>query len=279
MRALGVFTTILIVIFLTGTIFAHGEEHDEHATVWEKLKIPDPLEILYIASFVSGLAIVIALMTKHKLSEFGQKTIFAFIVIPIALATVYLSGTTVYLNMISKTGGPVHWHADYEIWACGSRYELIDPTGWDNKIGSPLFHEHNDNRMHIEGVVFDHAEVNLKRFFYESGSKLAMNELTMRTTESLKTWKNGEMCDSERAVLQVFLYKVVNPEKTGARTFRQEKLTDFENYVVSPYSLVPPGDCLIIEFGKEKTKTDKICETYEIAIEKGELIEEGKNGS
>ena len=32
-----------------------------------------------------------------------------------------------------------------------------------------------------------------------------------------------------------------------------------QGYILSPASKVPPGDCLIIEFGPEKAKTEHIC--------------------
>ena len=51
----------------------------------------------------------------------------------------------------------------------------------------------------------------------------------------------------------------------------QEKLTDYEDYILAPQSLVPPGDCIIIEFDKYKESTDNLCESYRIALERGDL--------
>lgn len=271
-----------IILMFSLVLFAHGDEpdeHEEHATVWERLNLIDPMDIVYIASLVSGLAIIIALMTIHGLSNQGKKIIFVVIAVPIAIATLYLAGTTVYLNMVSETGGPVHWHADYEIWACGQQYELLDPTGFDNKIGSPIFHEHNDNRIHAEGVLFKKSDARLGKFFTEVGGKLAKSELILPTEDGLKTWKNGEQCDGKPAKLQVFVYKIVNanPSQKSDFLYKQTKVDNFDDYVLSEYANVPPGDCIIIEFDQEKTKTDKLCSTYELAIEKGEMRE--ANGS
>ena len=272
----------LIFLLLSILVFAHGDEpdeHAEHATAWERLKIPDPMDIVYIASLVSGLAIIVALMAIHGLNERGKKIIFIVIAVPIAVATLYLAATTVYLNMISETGGPVHWHADYEIWACGKQYELVDPTGFDNKIGSPVFHEHNDNRIHAEGVLHKKSDANFGRFFSEAGGKLTMKELILPTNDGLKTWKNDEICNDKPAKLQVFVYQVVNanPSQKSNFLYKQSKLADFDEYSLSEYASVPPGDCIIIEFDQEKSKTDKICSTYRVAIEKGDMRE--SNGS
>ncbi|MDP2735525.1 MAG: hypothetical protein Q8P12_04925, partial [bacterium] len=53
--------------------------------------------------------------------------------------------------------------------------------------------------------------------------------------------------------------------------FYQEKLADPEEYVISPYGTIPPGDCLIIEFGKERERTDRLCTFYQVAEQEGEL--------
>lgn len=273
---------MLLSLMLFTILFAHGdepEEHMEHASVWERLNLPDPMDIVYIASLVSGLAVVIALMAIHGLSEQGKKIIFIVIALPVAVATLYLAATTIYLNMVSETGGPVHWHADYEIWACGQQYELVDPTSFDNKIGSPVFHEHNDNRIHAEGVLFKKSDARLGKFFTEVGGKLAKSELILPTENGLKTWKNGEQCNGKPAKLQVFVYKIVNanPSQKSDFLYKQTKLEDFDDYILSGYANVPPGDCIIVEFNQEKSETDKICSTYELAIEKGEMRE--ANGS
>ena len=84
---------------------------------------------------------------------------------------------------------------------------------------------------------------------------------------------NGEDCNGEESVLQMFLYRVKNPDdaKTSGFTYFQQKIEEFESYVPAPYSNVPPGDCLIIEMGPKKDKTDRICETFRLAIERGDI--------
>ena len=50
-----------------------------------------------------------------------------------------------------------------------------------------------------------------------------------------------------------------------------QKIDNFPEYVLSPYSQIPPGDCIIIEFSEEKQTTEHICETYKVAVQRGEL--------
>ena len=177
---------------------------------------------------------------------------FSLIVIVVLAVTGYLVWSTISLNIRSVTKGPVHYHADFEIYNCGEKVDLADPTGWDNKVGTSLFHEHNDSRIHVEGPVLDYKDISLGQFF--------------KVVDGLPL-ESGIECNSYPGVVQVFVYK------TEGNTFYQEKITDYANYVLSPYSSIPPGDCIIIELDREKDKTEHICNFYKIAIQKGELIE------
>ena len=274
-------TFLLCISAITSIIHAHGEDLDEETgSVWHSLNLPDPLEILYSGSAIALVSIIISLIYEKKLDNLQKKVLFLLIAVSIIIPTIYLAATTIYLNLVSETGGPVHWHADYEVWACGEKYELLDPIGIENRIGSPVFHEHNDNRIHAEGVLLTKSDASLERFFTETGGKISKTELTMSTNEGLKTWKNDGLCNGKKAELQIFVYSVVNahPDQKTGFLYEQKKLEDFEEYVLSPYSLIPPGDCIIIEFGETKNKTDKICATYQSSIEKGDM-KEAENGS
>ena len=174
---------------------------------------------------------------------------------------------TVYLNIISENGGPVHWHADYEVWVCGQELDLIDPSGFSNKVGTSILHEHNDKRIHVEGVIIKKIEASLGYYFNVIGGKLTTEELIYPTNEGIVKKRNGEFCNEKPAKLQVFLYK------TFDKKFTQTKLDDdFPNYIMSAEALVPDGDCIIIEFDEEKNQTDKLCLSYKVKLENGELI-------
>ena len=250
---------ILAMLLLSvSLVTAHGTE--EPSTL---AGLPDPVTLLYYSSLISGLAIVSSLLYKPSKKE--KKIAFLFIVVPISLATIYLAGHTVYLNLVSESGGPVHWHADYEVWVCSSKLDLTDPKGFDNKVGTAVFHEHNDDRIHAEGVLVKISDASLESYFDVIGGKLDENELAYPTNSGTVSAKNNELCNGKPAKLQAFVYK------TAGRKYSQDKLMDFTHYVLSPHPQVPPGDCIIIEFGEEKNRTDKICETYRIAVEKGDL--------
>ena len=191
-------------------------------------------------------------------------------------ATFYLSGATIYLNLNSDTGGPVHWHADFRLYECGKEVFLAEPTGLSNRIGKPDLHEHGDGRIHVEGVVVKKLDMALHEFFEAIGGTLTSGEIMFPGREERKWLVNGATCGNDtpeaglpalsgkQAKLSVFLYK------TMGKTIRQFKLENYTDYVISPHSQVPPGDCLIFEFTSEvKDKTDKICNFTEIGIKEG----------
>ena len=234
-------------------------------------------------------ALLIVALAKKEQSEGLKLFLFTGIAAAAAVGTIFLAAQTITKNQRSVTGGPVHWHADYEVFVCGESPEpegevmgktlahgdeeedvhvevdLKNPTGFSNRIGSSDFHEHGDNRIHIEGVVERLEDVRLAKFFEVIGGQLTTTLLRMPTDQGELIVQNGMGCpDGTAGTLQTFLYKTKGPKVI------QEKLDDFPSYVISPESQVPPGDCLIIEFGPLRERTDKICDFYQIALDKGE---------
>ena len=265
---------IFILIFAP-PIFAHGvEENIAESGVHDDEDVYDfnAASVRYIsAAGIITIALVLVALFWKKKTEKAKILLFLGIALPILLATAYSAGSTIYLNLASHTKGPVHWHADYAICDCDSKIDLIRPEGISNRVGSTVFHEHNDNRIHVEGVVVDKQEVDLHNFFTTIGGMLSKSTLYLPTDNGFAEIKNGGVCRGKEGKIQVFLYKIKNPDGAKNWVYGQEKLEDFENYVLAPYSNVPPGDCIIIEFDEEKEKTEHICETYNSAVSRGEL--------
>ena len=233
-------------------VLAHGGEQ-----VIEKLT-PAADQIIRSSSikFTISALILLGILTFLSILNKNEKIkylLFGLLVVIILANTIYLSGSTIYLNQISLTKGPVHYHADFEIWNCGKKVDIADPKGLSNKVGTEVVHEHNDDRIHIEGVILDKHQASLGHFFDVVGGPSLESEMR---------------CLGEFVKPQVFVYK------TDGSSFSQQKLvSNPQDYVISPYGQVPPGDCIIIEFGPQKEKTDKLCNFYKVAVEKGELVE------
>ena len=272
-RELSAVASVFLLILALGA-FAHGVEEVPESDMHDEGDVGDfkAASVRYIsAAGIIAIALVLVAVFWKKKTEKAKILLFLGIALPILLATIYSAGSTIYLNLASHTKGPVHWHADYEIWDCGRKIDLIRPEGISNRVGSAVFHEHNDDRIHVEGVVIDKAEVDLHNFFTTIGGMLSKSTLYLPTDNGFAEIKSGDICNGKEAKIQVFLYEVKNPDDVKNWVFEQRKLEDFENYVLAPYSNVPPGDCIIIEFDAEKEKTYRICETYRVAMERGEL--------
>ena len=260
---------LLISIFLISILtnaLAHGEESENNYQNLSQTSIT----LIVITSLIVIVLVAISILYEKPIKKY-KKILFLGIIMPIILTSLFMIISTIYLNAISETKGPVHWHADFEIWNCGKKLNLVDPRGFSNREGTSTFHEHNDNRIHIEGLVYDLEDIDLDSFIDIIGGSLTQEKLIIPTNDGIVTMSNGDQCDGKPASVQVFVYHVQNPLSAGPFLYRQEKLEYFEDYIIAPYQLVPPGDCIIIEFAAEKENTDKICETYRVAQEEGDI--------
>lgn len=210
--------------------------------------------------------VVISAVFKNK-GEVVKLLLFILIGLVSFANTIYLAGSTIYLNQISESKGPIHYHADFEIWNCGTEVEVENPKGFANKIGTEVVHEHNDKRMHFEGVILDLHDVSPSHFFESLGGSMSNSQLTVPTQGTLLTLKNNQRClDGKVGLLQVFVYQTKNSK------FFQKKLTDPQNYQISLQGNIPPGDCIIFEFASAiKNTTDKLCQSYQVAKELGKI--------
>lgn len=262
-RGIGTLMLALVPVFWPVLVSAQAEVS---GLMTESLTHTTELKLVMVAFGLLLLLLVLALVTR-KLGELVKGVLFGIITFTIVATTLALIVLTVRLNTTSWSKGPIHWHADFEVWACDKELDLIDPKGFSNKVGTQSLHEHNDKRIHFEGVVVDPAEVMLSNFFNVIGGNLADAALVFPTNNELATFSNGDRCpDGKTGEVQVFVYRT-NPDKT----FAQEKLLLPETYIMSQVSQVPPADCIIIEFNPNKEKTDHICRSYGVAQSIGKL--------
>lgn len=257
---------------------------------------------LSVTVTVAGALLVLVLVgiaaligkSKKKKTRALKLPIFVAIAVVVLGTTFTISGGTVYLNLASATGGPVHWHADFEIWACGNELELRDPSGFlSNKIGTATYHEHNDKRIHVEGVPIDLPyDFSLGKFMNVVGGGISNDSLVVPLNESkffesdkgepdgdgsanpapelvdpfIKTdakgkvarFVDGEGCGDQTAQVQVFAYHYNSADKT----YKQTKIEDPVTFMPAHEANVLPGDCVIIEFAPAKDHTDKLCKQY-----------------
>lgn len=249
----------LFPLFSSAVFASSNQPLDEKLNSWS-------IKIVVATSLWIAFVFLIIFLTKNR--ESLKKYFFLAIVIPVIVTTVFISGSTVYVNQVSSTGGPVHWHADFEIYDCGKKIDLVNPTGFSNKIGTPTFHEHNDGRLHVEGVVLKEEDVNFGSFINVIGGKIDSSSLSIPTTEGLLDLTDGDKCpNGTLGEWQVFLYSV------QGKNIGREKLTleELKHHVLAKEGSVPPGDCIILEFTENKKQTDHLCTFYKTAIQQGKF--------
>jgi hypothetical protein len=244
------------------------------------------MSLLAVAGGSAALALLIGLaIARSKQWPHSKATLFALIVLIVTTTTLIIGGNAVYLNMVSATGGPVHWQADVEFWACGNQLNLRDPQGFTGRIGTPTLYERNDGRIHVDGVsVRLPLDASLGKFMQTIGGKITGSTLLIPLNDDryfvdghapqpaqvkdnivpgkdgmYGQFASGQSCGGQTASLQVFVYTF----NSGHRTYAQTQLTDPANYEISHQNDVPPGDCIIVQFGPETDHTGHICQGYE----------------
>jgi len=256
---------LLLLLFLsTPTVLAHEDEdrtQDEYANLIETdggMEWSNPINyVVFSGAWVVILTLFLLIMGRGLLSRKTVKKIFFLVmVIPIVLTTLYLAGHTIYENINSPTGGPVHWHADYQVWMCGERLDLKDPKFPRNKIGTPLLHEHDDDRIHVEGTPKDLEEASLSFYFRTIGGELEAGHLKYPTNDGkYLEMEEGDSCKNGGQDSLKKLKVYVNGERTE----------NYEDYIIYPDPNVPPGDCIIIIFdSNDEPETNILCESWEV---------------
>ena len=146
------------------------------------------------------LAILISKRSK-KIQKYAKLPLFILMAGTMAVSTIILSAGTIYLNVKSDSGGPVHWHAGIEFWACDTELNLRDPGGaLSNKVGTWTFHEHNDKFMHLEGVVVDESyDASLNKFMTVTGGYVTDRSIGIPLSKDSAKWPlTGDQGDGDQ---------------------------------------------------------------------------------
>ena len=92
-----------------------------------------------------------------------------------------------FVNSLKDVSNPVtdtevHWHAPISYEACGKSLNLSDSGNHD------IIHGHDDNLVHVEGLVLNESDITLANFFKNAGLSI--------TSENLEDYKNGDICEN-----------------------------------------------------------------------------------
>jgi hypothetical protein len=157
-------------------------------------------QIVLIACVALVVLIILSVTMRDRFPKL-KPWLFGALSATLILPTIYFVASTIYLNVRSESGGPVHWHAEVEFWACGAELELRNPTGFlSNKIGTSTYHEHDDKHIHLEGVVLRKSEdASLGKFMRVTGGYLNETGMGVPLNSSEADWfATGEKLDGDK---------------------------------------------------------------------------------
>lgn len=218
---------ILLILFLLSAYPVISHQGEEDYSVLSPFPYTQ-LQAVYYGLIAMGILVAAILLYHKKMNDMAKKTAYLLVVLAAGSVTLYLVATTLYLNINSVTKGPVHWHADYEIWVCDKKISLAEPSGMSNKQGTDLLHAHNDNRIHVEGVLLNMREGSLGAFFNAVQGSLSDDGMEIPSDDGLVSVHAGDSCNGQPARLYVFV--------------NGRLISNPADYVVSPFEKVPPGD-------------------------------------
>ncbi len=242
-----------VLLCAASLAFAQGAEPAEHIE-GAAISVPTGVLLLKIVAAELFVMTLIVIIGRNRIEKSAalKKRLFLSIVIPLVIATVYFGSAIIYENLVSETGGPIHWHADFHVYACGEKLDLKDPQFPSNKIGTPLYHEHNDDRIHLEGTLLTWDSATFGRFFDVIGGDLEPGYLKYPTVNGVEEYRNGDICpDGSVGTLKVYV--------------NGQKIDDYSNYIIYPHAYVPPGDCIMVMFDSSASDTtDVLCESWQV---------------
>ena len=227
------FLLVLLALLSISAVYAHESTESYNLNPQDNYPIK-PWTIVGYGTLAFGILVAIMVLFYKKMDNNTKKIVYFLVAVVSVLVTLYLIIITLHININSISKGPVHWHADYEVWACDNEIKLPHPTGFSNKQGAPLLHSHDDNRIHVEGVILDKKQASLGAYFYAVGGSLSDDGFKFPTENGMVAMHDGDLCNSQPGHLYVFV--------------NGKQIEEPQDYAVSPHESVPPGDKIKVIF-------------------------------
>ncbi|MEK6862001.1 MAG: hypothetical protein AABY07_08610 [Nanoarchaeota archaeon] len=152
---------------------------------------------------------------EKKDAQKFKKNIIKYSIIGIILIVVVYFAFKMFSGpkVESYTKGPVHWHAELNVYICGKKVGVPEelPQG-QHHLGLPLLHTHADGLIHIEGQIWKKEDITLGAYMDAINVPFANNTII--------DYKNDGMCNDGKSNK---IKMLVNGEESS----------EFRNYVVN----------------------------------------------
>lgn len=139
-----------------------------------------------------------------------------------AIGIIYLMTTKEEMYMPRE----IHWHALVDINLCGQHKDLPRAESSDTVHGKAyrgihLLHTHDDNVIHIEGVIPKKEDIALGRFF--DAIEVPFDK------DKIMDVKNGDLCNGKPGLLKMYVNDVPS---TSVRDYIIAATPDARNQVI-----------------------------------------------
>lgn len=147
--------------------------------------------------FVATLLLAsLAFYREEDLTMNDKNLLMNAFLIATLVPSLYTAGAFVHQSETSWSGGEIHHHADFEVFVQRQgdlqALDLVNPSNFckkdymctlNDRTGSTRYHEHNDNRIHLEGVFETRNEATLAAFFDNFNGELSNTKLVYPTND------------------------------------------------------------------------------------------------
>lgn len=226
-------------------------------------------QIGFILTILLG---VVSVYREEDLTMKDKSLLMNGFLIAILVPSFYAAGSFAHESQTSWSGGEVHYHADFELFVEENgelkELDLVDPgkfcdnTSHESKImcklndrtGSKEYHEHNDDRIHLEGTFKTKRDASLAAFFEQFGGVLQNGKIVVSTNEGVV-----RKHDQDNKTLKVLVNRGTGATRhwciIGDQVPREDVCKDDYSgepanspaeYVISPYSRGPNLDDIFI---------------------------------
>jgi hypothetical protein len=254
------------------------------ATAVTVFQYPDAELVQYVMpsmKFGFGAVLIlsaISVYTEDELNDFQKNLVMNGFLIAILLPTLWAVGAFIHESETSWSNGEVHWHADFEVLVQENgelqRKNLVDPGQFcettthessymckiSDRTGSTEYHEHNDQRIHLEGTFKTREDATLSAFFETFGGELTNTRMVYPTNDELINVSN-----SGDKTLKIIVKKGVVNQREWCVVGSDAQLDEIceshgeradspQNYVVSPHTQGPTLDDIYFIYDNASTQ-------------------------
>lgn len=277
------------------------------ATVIGVYALPNAEPVQYVLPLMKFSLGVLVLITglsvylEDELEENEKNLLMNGFMLAILVPSFYAAGAFVHESQTSWTGGEVHWHADFEVlMASGNgtveELDLVNPGTFcevtahessymcklNDRTGSTEYHEHNDDRIHVEGVFKEREDATLSAFFKQFYGTLENGRMEFPARSGYYN-----VTDTRENFLKILVNKGTAANRqwcgVGNNIPREDICESFgrladspSDYVISPHTQGPTLDKIFIIYDS-KTPEEALEDVREDDLYRGHgLTKEGE---